>query len=176
MYCIKCGKKLPDDAQFCARCGSRTLSEEEDKIISGNYEAKGVIFERSETSGVSQIINPEHMEAPNDRWLWMAATMPMAVGIVAALINRSVDYSALAFAVAAFSYVFCGLDYRNLHHKPRGARGGLLFCAILITPFYLFFRGCLTKKKVIIPGVVWCGLFIVYFILCFPKMYLIQYM
>ena len=24
MYCMKCGEKLPDDALFCFKCGSRT--------------------------------------------------------------------------------------------------------------------------------------------------------
>ncbi|MEO9323942.1 FHA domain-containing protein [Nocardioides sp. C4-1] len=62
-FCTNCGRQNPDDARFCAQCGTRLLSVEPQSTVSGDPVGEstatiqiGVGVEKSETS--DRALNP----------------------------------------------------------------------------------------------------------------------
>lgn len=47
MYCAQCGAKLPDNANYCGECGSRTIFNNQpqpQQQPKGNATVQGIIF------------------------------------------------------------------------------------------------------------------------------------
>lgn len=72
MYCINCGRKIPDDAKFCDKCGKMVLQlkQEDDIIVGSERNVKVQSFSKTKKSeSVESLIELEEYPEKDDRIL-----------------------------------------------------------------------------------------------------------
>ena len=93
----------------------------------------------------------------SDKWLWALATIPLFASIV--LDNVMLSASVLSTViVVGLNILFISLDENELKNNGITAESWL-WLGVILVPVYLFVRALKTTKN-IIPGIVWCVMFV----------------
>lgn len=147
MYCTKCGNKLDDDANFCSACG---------------YKQVTVDFNSSNNkSDVSTSANTSTLNI-SDKWLWSLATIPTTASILLSLFIHNATL-VVTIVTIGLNILFLTLDVKHL--KKSGVNpNSWLWLGFVLVPVYLFVRAAKTTKNVA-PGIVWCVIFVLSFII-----------
>ena len=143
---IKNGYIRRDTMVWCERNSGGWIKAENSVFVhsfQGGYSSQG---------GSSSATN-----SLSDKWLWALATLPLLASIV--LDSFIPSSSVLSWViVVGLNCLFITLDEKELKENGFDAESWL-WLGVVLVPLYLFYRAAKTNKN-IIPGIVWCVLFV----------------
>jgi len=144
MFCSKCGKTVPNQAQFCPNCGNPI---------------QNVSVKPKPSQNISAEPNPDI----SDKWAWMLACVPIVGTIIEVVLIQLIlrhEYSSESEEVIFGNIINLALviplvlqDVKEIKKKVKGAYW--FWVGILIPPAYLFMRAAKINKQ-FGYAILWC--------------------
>lgn len=144
MYCINCGKQIPDDSKFCSFCGAKitdsTGTVSEQKIESQDSEKKNkpdnttnpTTAHTNSTQNISNIIKSEHAEQmlSSGKKDWINIVMVIGAGLsILSLFLPIVTFSLFGYSQ---SFTLGSINEMASELEMESSTGGIIFIAVMI--------------------------------------------